>query len=95
VVTDDNDDTSVEWMRRHLLSTRYWWLAGAQTDEIRQSLAETFAKYDIETIAPDFGCILHGREVVRRHWEMLDAILAEAQEMPPVPMARGAVPIPS
>ncbi len=93
VVTADDDDTTLEWLRRHLLTTRYWWIAGARTDEIRRSLAETFATYDIETIAPDFGCVLHGHEVVRRHWDMLDEILAEAQEMPPVPMARGGVPI--
>jgi hypothetical protein len=93
VVTADDDSTTYEWLRRHLLSTRYWWIAGARTDEIRRSLAETFATYDIETIAPDFGCVLRGREVVRRHWDMLDEILAEAQEMAPVPMARGEVPI--
>jgi hypothetical protein len=92
IATADDDDTPRAWLRRHLLSTRYWWLSGARLHDIRESLAETFASYDIETIAPDFGCILHGRDVVRRHWRMLDDVLAEAQSMPPVPMARGEVP---
>jgi len=93
-VTAADDDTPRSWLRRHLLSTRYWWIAGARLEEIRASLANTFATYDIETIAPDFGCPLHGREVVRRHWRMLDDVLAEAQSMAPAPMARGgAVPI--
>jgi len=90
VVTDEDDDTTLDAMRHHLLSTRYWWLAGARLDEIRASVADVFARYDVETIAPDFGCVLHGRAVVRRHAEMLDAILVEAQAMDPPAMARAA-----
>jgi flavorubredoxin len=87
VLTDADDDTTLEGMRRHLLSTRYWWLAGAHLDDIRASIADTFARHDVETIAPDFGCVLSGRTLVRRHVGMLDAILAEAQELAPAPMA--------
>ncbi|MGH2849001.1 MAG: hypothetical protein ACRDLP_00110 [Solirubrobacteraceae bacterium] len=93
VVTAGLDDTSVEQVRRHLLATRYWWLAGAKLEAIRASIDDTFDRYEVETIAPDFGCVLHGRDVVRRHVAMLDAVLAEAQGMAPVPMARaGANP---
>jgi len=90
VVTAQTDPSTIEMVRRHLLSTRYWWLAGARLDAIRESIAETFARYDVETIAPDFGCIIHGRELVARHVEMLDAVLAEVSRMVPAVGAEAA-----
>src|SRR5262245_9782528 len=75
VVTDDDDATSVRELRSFLLNTRYWWLEGAPTDSIRRGIANVFDKYDIETIAPGYGCILRGRNVVARHYRMLDEIL--------------------
>jgi hypothetical protein len=76
VVTDaDNDPTATADIRSFMLNTRYWWLEGAPTDTIRRGIAEVFDKYDIETIAPGYGCILRGRNVVARHYAMLDEFL--------------------
>ena len=76
VVTEaDNDPTSPRHIRSFLLNTRYWWLEGAPTDSIRRGIGEVFDKYDIETLAPGYGCILHGRKVVARHYQMLDDFL--------------------
>jgi hypothetical protein len=76
VVTDaDNDPTATADIRSFMLNTRYWWLEGAPTDSIRGGIAEVFDKYDIETIAPGYGCILRGRNVVARHYAMLDEFL--------------------
>ena len=75
VVTDDDDATSARELRSFLLNTRYWWLEGAPTDSIRRGIANVFDKYDVETIAPGYGCILRGRNVVARHYQMLDEIL--------------------
>jgi flavorubredoxin len=75
VVTDADDATSMRDVRSFLLNTRYWWLEGAPTDSIRRGIADIFDKCDVETIAPGYGCILHGRKVVARHVEMLDQIL--------------------
>jgi flavorubredoxin len=76
IVTDsDNDPTSPRDVRSFLLNTRYWWLEGAPTDSIRRGIGEVFDKYDIETIAPGYGCILRGRNVVARHYQMLDEVL--------------------
>src|SRR5215831_570315 len=76
VVTDaDNDPTSQSDVRSFMLNTRYWWLEGAPTDAIRRGIGEVFDKYDIETIAPGYGCILRGRNVVARHYQMLDEVL--------------------
>jgi flavorubredoxin len=75
IVTDADDATSARDLRSFLLNTRYWWLEGAPTDSIRRGIADVFDKCDVETIAPGYGCILHGRKVVARHVDMLDEIL--------------------
>src|SRR5580658_889837 len=76
IVTDaDNDPTSLRDVRSFMLNTRYWWLEGAPTDTIRRGIGNVFDKYDIECIAPGYGCILRGRSVVERHYRMLDEFL--------------------
>ena len=45
------------------------------TDSMRRGIGDIFDKHDIETIAPGYGCILRGRDVVRRHYQMLDDFL--------------------
>ncbi len=77
IITDaDNDATSLRDVRSFMLNTRYWWLEGAPTDSMRRGIDAIFDKHDIETIAPGYGCILHGRNVVERHYKMLDEFLA-------------------
>ena len=71
----DNDATSQRDVRSFMLNTRYWWLEGAPTDAIRRGIGNVFDTYDIETIAPGYGCILRGRNVVARHYRMLDEFL--------------------
>ena len=75
IVTDVDDATSPRDLRSFLLNTRYWWLEGAPTDSIRRGIDAVFDKYDIETIAPGYGCVLRGRGVVKRHYKMLDEFL--------------------
>jgi flavorubredoxin len=76
IVTEADDDaTSLRDVRSFLLNTRYWWLEGAPTDSMRRGIADVFDRYDVETIAPGYGCILHGRKVVARHYQMLDDVL--------------------
>jgi hypothetical protein len=76
IVTDaDGDRTATRDIRSFMLNTRYWWLEGAPTDSIRRGIGEVFEKFDVETIAPGYGCILRGRAVVARHVAMLDEFL--------------------
>jgi flavorubredoxin len=76
IVTEtDSDPTSVRDIRSFMLNTRYWWLEGAPTGEIRRGIDAIFEKYDVEIIAPGYGCILRGRKVVARHYRMLDEFL--------------------
>src|SRR5215467_15928642 len=67
IVTEADDATTPKELRSFLLNTRYWWLEGAPTDSIRRGIGDVFDKYDIETLAPGYGCILRGRKVVERH----------------------------
>ena len=71
----DDDPTAPRDIRSFMLNTRYWWLEGAPTDAIRRGIGNVFDKYDIETLAPGYGCILSGRNVVERHYRMLDDFL--------------------
>ena len=71
----DNDPTSTRDIRSFMLNTRYWWLEGAPTDSIRRGIGNVFDTYDVETIAPGYGCILSGRNVIERHYRMLDDFL--------------------
>jgi hypothetical protein len=75
IITEDDDTTTPAELRSFMLNTRYWWLEGAPTDSIRRGIANVFEKYDVETIAPGYGCILRGRNVVARHVQMLDDFL--------------------
>jgi flavorubredoxin len=76
IVTEaDKDSTALRDVRSFMLNTRYWWLEGAPTDSIRRGIGKVFDTYDIETIAPGYGCILRGRNVVARHYQMLDEFL--------------------
>ena len=75
MVAEEDDSMSEQALRSFMLNTRYWWLEGAPTDTIRRGIDAVFEKYDIETIAPGYGCILRGRDVVARHYRMLDEFL--------------------
>jgi flavorubredoxin len=76
IVTEaDNDPTTTGDIRSFMLNTRYWWLEGAPTDSIRRGIDKVFDTYDVETIAPGYGCILSGRNVVEHHYRMLDEFL--------------------
>jgi hypothetical protein len=76
VVTAETDTTTFEAVRDHMLGTRYWWLADADTAGIARELAATFARHEVERIAPGYGCVLEGRDVVARHLEMVHAVVA-------------------
>ena len=76
IVDASNDTTSYEQVRDHLLA-KFDWLAAAHTELIREQLSEVFATLDIETIAPQFGRIIRGRDVVARHRDLVLAALEE------------------
>jgi len=92
IVTGESDPVSNEQMTHHMLANRFWWLPGARTDSIRAEIAEIFDNHDIEVIAPGFGCVLAGRDVVARHYTLLDNVLRHAPSMAAVGVAAGRWP---
>lgn len=75
-ILEEDDATTPAFVRSFLLNTRYWWLEGARTSGIRKGVAEVFERYDIEAIAPGYGAILRGRQLVERQFAVLDEVLA-------------------
>ena len=75
-ISDADCTTTPDHIRSFLLNTRYWWLEGGKTTELRRKLAAIFEKYPIETIAPGYGRILRGRALVERQYKMFDDVLA-------------------
>lgn len=70
-----NCETTADHVRSFLLNTRYWWLEGADTTALRRKLAMVFDQYDIENLAPGYGRVLRGRELVKRQYQLLDEVL--------------------
>jgi hypothetical protein len=83
-VVDDvaDDPTTHEIVEDHLLRNRYWWAAGANTEPLRQGLADLFDRFAVTAIAPDNGCVLKGVGVVAHQLSLLDAVLEQAARMP-------------
>lgn len=62
------------------LFARCWWIPGAKRKtEIQRGVADVFETYDVETIAPGFGCVIQGRREVERHYEMLQAAIGGSE----------------
>jgi hypothetical protein len=75
-ISADECDTTADHIRSFLLNTRYWWLEGGKTTELRRKLCAVFEKYPIEIIAPGYGRVLRGRALVERQYKMFDEVLA-------------------
>ncbi len=73
---DSTCTTTAAHVRSFLLNTRYWWLEGGDTETLRRKLALVFDQYDIENLAPGYGRVLRGRELVKRQYQLLDGVLA-------------------
>ncbi len=66
---------SIQFMQSFMLNTRYWWIEGARTETLRRGVEAVFKRYPIETIAPGYGAILRGRDLVEQQFAALDDIL--------------------
>lgn len=77
VDSPDGDAAGAGDVEAHLHATHPW-LAHARTEAIVADLRTIFAEREIETIAPNRGCALHGEAVVERHLELVCGALARA-----------------
>ena len=76
IVDASNDTATYEQVRDHMIA-KFDWLAAAHTEVIREQVSEVFATHDVETIAPQFGRLIRGRDVVARHRDLILAALEE------------------
>jgi hypothetical protein len=75
-VDETNDTSSFAHVRSFLLNTRYWWLEGVHTGPLRKAVAKVIDTYDIETLAPGYGAIIRGRDLVEKQFRIFDEVLA-------------------
>jgi hypothetical protein len=73
----DDGVTTNAFVRSFLLGTSFWWLEGARSDPLRKGVRRVFETYDIEMICPGYGAMLKGRELVKKQFDVLDAVLAD------------------
>ena len=66
-----------QFIKSFMLNTRYWWLEGAKTTLLRKNIQRIFDKYDITTIAPGYGKLIQGKDLVQKQFIKLDSILSE------------------
>ncbi len=78
IVTADTDTTSAEDVHEHLM-TKFDWLSGAETGPLRAYLDGFRERWPIEIIAPAYGCVIVGAELVDRHFEMAAGALVRAR----------------
>ncbi len=74
-ITDPEDSPSIEETRDFMVGARFWWLPGAATAPIGKAMAEIFDRYDVQIIAPGYGCVLRGPEVVAHHHRLVQDVL--------------------
>jgi hypothetical protein len=77
LMVDDDRVTTSAFVSSFLLNTRYWWIEGIDTAPIRKGISDVFNRCDIETLAPGYGAILRGRELVERQFTVLDEVLRD------------------
>jgi flavorubredoxin len=78
IVTTDDDTTSAEIVHEHLM-TKFDWLSGAETGPLRRYLRETRERWPIEMLAPAYGCMIVGTDLVQKHFDLMDAALEELE----------------
>jgi flavorubredoxin len=77
IVDGDTDPSTPASVRRSLFH-KFDYLPRADTTLIRRQLAEQFETQPVESIAPMYGTVLRGRDVVERHYRYVQRALEEA-----------------
>jgi flavorubredoxin len=75
-VAADEDTTTHEDVREHLLA-KFDWVALADLEPIQEQLRTIFDRWSIDAIAPSYGRPIVGADAVRRHYDLMQAVLAE------------------
>lgn len=82
-VTSDLDSLpSVEEVAGYLESTRYWWLHSADGQRLIDEMHEVIGARRVSRLAPAYGCVIEGAEVVAAHIELLEQAIRRLAEKP-------------
>lgn len=90
---DQPRDVTTEELRDYLLSTRYWWLAGARTRKLTDWLDRVFNTFRVERIAPAYGPMLEGPATVSRVVDVYKLTLRELADAPSAAVEMGGIPV--
>ena len=75
IIAQNDPNITKGLVRSFLLNTRYWWLEGAKTRLLRDNIRKVYDSYDINMIAPGYGKIFQGKDLVKQQFDLLDDIL--------------------
>jgi hypothetical protein len=79
-----DDAVSAEFVYEMLVRNRFWWMPGGSLGRLRADLETVFETHEIDTIAPGYGAILKGRDVVEQNVALLDEAMALAERRPSI-----------
>jgi len=65
ILDRDGDCLSTEAIEDHLLA-KFDWLCGIDTAPIAAGVSDVLARYQVDRLAPSYGCIIEGQELVER-----------------------------
>jgi hypothetical protein len=74
VVDETTDTTDEDRVMDHLMA-KFEWLSRADVGPIQEDLASIFEELEIDRLCPGYGCIIEGRALVRRHYELMQGAL--------------------
>ena len=92
-VVPGEDPPEFDAVYEFLTGTRWWWLPGANTAELRDDLRRVFSEHPVKVIAPRFGCVITDRDSIRAHLNLLDAVLRECPSREPIGVHAGLEPM--
>jgi len=72
------DETTYETALAQVLK-KFFWLPMAHTQVLRNWLQEIFQECEVENLAPTHGCVLRGKDVVDRHFQMMMELLERVE----------------
>lgn len=74
---EGDSETTLESVTGHTRA-KFWWLQQMVTRPIMADLEWIFSTYEVARIAPSHGCILEGVDLIRKHHQLLQELLASA-----------------
>ena len=77
IMKENNKSNNYDFTKSFLLNSRYWWLEGANTSPLRRDINEIFKKFEVDTIAPGYGSIINGKDLVNDEFSTLIQILED------------------